>query len=123
MVLAAPLALNRNASGTAFAGSINALATLAGWSWVTLLLRRRGWTDTQPVLQDSSISYLRPVTEGFRATCLSPSRRDIDGFLETFRRRGRARLRLAVQVAASGGPAAEYSGRYVAQLMREPLSP
>jgi thioesterase domain-containing protein len=122
VVLAAPLGPNRNRSGTAFAGSINALATLAGWSWVTLLLQHQGATNAQLVLQDSSISYLRPVTKGFQATCLPPSQKEIAVFLATLRRRGRARLRVAVQVVTSEGPVADYSGRYVAQLGATTLS-
>ena len=38
VILNAPLAPNRNHKGTAFAGSLNALATLAGWSWLTTFL-------------------------------------------------------------------------------------
>ena len=38
LVLHAPLAPNINHKDTAFAGSLNAIATLAGWSLVWLLL-------------------------------------------------------------------------------------
>jgi thioesterase domain-containing protein len=42
LILSAPLATNRNHEGTAFGGSLNAIATLAGWSVVWLALREAG---------------------------------------------------------------------------------
>jgi thioesterase domain-containing protein len=61
LVLEAPLAANINHTGTAFAGSLNAAATLAGWGTVWLLLRERG-IRAHVVLQDSTVHYVRPVT-------------------------------------------------------------
>lgn len=113
VVLAAPLAPNLNRSGTAFAGSLNALATLAGWSWVWLRLRAEGLA-AETVLQDSSIRYDRPVAADFTATCLAPPAAALDRFLGSLRRRGRARLRLEVRLADTAGPAASFTGRYVA---------
>ena len=113
VVLEAPLAPNRNRVGTAFAGSLNALATLAGWSWLTLYLRETT-TDLEVVLQDSSISYHRPATSAFRAVCLAPGAGDLDRFSATLSRRGRARLRLTVTLTTADGPMATFTGRYVA---------
>ncbi|MEP6472510.1 MAG: YiiD C-terminal domain-containing protein, partial [Gemmatimonadota bacterium] len=42
LVLSAPLAFNRNHEGTAFGGSLNAVATLAGWSAVWLAVQEAG---------------------------------------------------------------------------------
>ncbi len=113
VILAAPLAPNRNRSGTAFAGSLNALATLAGWSWVWLRLREEQLV-AEPVLQDSTIHYDRPVVTDFEATCDPPPAAALDRFLAALRRRGRARLRLGVLLADRDGPAASFTGRYVA---------
>ncbi|MBK8005732.1 MAG: YiiD C-terminal domain-containing protein [Gemmatimonadetes bacterium] len=71
VILDAPLAPNRNRSGTAFAGSRNALATRGGWAGPTLHLGGEG-QDPEVVLQDSSITYHKPAASAFRAVCVAP---------------------------------------------------
>lgn len=113
VILDAPLAPNRNRSGTAFAGSLNALATLAGWSWLTLHLEAEG-LDPEVVLQDSSITYLKPAGSAFRAVCVAPDAAELERFGTTLARRGKARLRVAVTLVTKAGPVATFTGRYVA---------
>jgi thioesterase domain-containing protein len=113
VTLTAPLSANRNHRGTAFAGSLNAIATLAGWSWVWLLLRRHD-AQAHVVIQDSTISYLRPVSGDFTAICAAPDPAAAARFLTALRRRGRARLTLTVEVRDQKGAAVNFTGRYVA---------
>lgn len=113
VVLDAPLAPNRNRSGTAFAGSLNAVATLAGWGWVTLALGGEA-TGAEVVLQDSAITYHRPAASAFRAVCVAPSAEEVERFVGTIRRRGRARVRVTVTLLTNAGEVATFTGRYVA---------
>lgn len=112
LVLHAPLAANINASRTAFAGSLNAAATLAGWATLWLLLREHG-VSAHVVIQDSSVEYARPVTTDFEATCPRPEPGAIRRLIDAVRRRGRGRIELAVSVADTRGVAVSFSGRYV----------
>jgi len=112
--LSAPLSANLNHKGTAFAGSLNAIATLAGWGLVWLLLRRHG-VDAHVVIQDSTVHYLRPVSGDFTASAAMPVAEAEHRLLEAVRRRGRGRVTLEVLVSDAGGPAVRFSGRYVAQ--------
>lgn len=114
VILRAPLAPNRNHRGTAFAGSLNAIATLAGWSWLTLFLQQHHLAG-QVVLQDSSIAYARPVASDFTATCVAPEAGAITRFLAAFHRSGRGRLRLAAELTDEAGIAGSFTGRYVAE--------
>ncbi len=114
IVLRAPLAPNRNHRGTAFAGSLNAIATLAGWSWLTRFLRHHQLAG-QVVLQDSSITYVRPVATDFAATCPAPEAATIARFMAAFHRSGRGRLRLTVELTDEAGVAGSFTGRYVAE--------
>jgi thioesterase domain-containing protein len=113
VILTAPLETNRNHAGTAFAGSVNALATLAGWSWVWFLLRRHE-VEAQILIQDSRISYGRPVTSDFKAICETPSERAMHRFLAMLHRSGRGRINVDVQVCDHTGTAVSFAGRYVA---------
>ena len=72
LVLSSPLEPNINHKGTAFAGSLNATATLAGWGTIWLLLREHG-IRSHVVIQDSTVHYVRPVTGDFTARCRAPS--------------------------------------------------
>ncbi len=112
LTLAAPLAPNINHKDTAFAGSLNAVVTLAGWSLLWLVLREHALPG-KIVIQDSTIHYLRPVTRDFEAQCSLPPETALEPFVRILRRRGRARLELHVTIEEDGQRAVEFSGRYV----------
>ena len=96
VVLTLPLAANRNHKGTVFAGSLNAVATLAGWS------------------QDATIRYLEPAHGDVRATCSGVDPAELDRAMAILTRRGRARVALAVEVHDPDQRlVATLAGRYV----------
>jgi thioesterase domain-containing protein len=113
LTLELPLAPNRNHKGTAFAGSLSALATLAGWSAIWLLLADADEV-AHVVIQDASVRYLAPARSDVTATVDFPTVHTWQKALVTLRRRGRARLGLVVQVHDSGQQlVAAFAGRYV----------
>jgi thioesterase domain-containing protein len=113
LILAAPLAKNVNHEGTAFAGSVNAVATLAGWGWVWLALRAAGQAG-HVVLQDSNVRYLAPVDQDFRAYALQPPKPAVERLLDAIRRHRRGRIGLTVEVRGGERLLAVFEGRYVA---------
>lgn len=117
LILKAPLAPNRNDKGTAFAGSLCAIATLAGWSALWLALRDTG-LEGIVVIQDSTIRYLRPVTHNFEARCPWPTATQFARLFAALRNRGRARLRLRIVIFESGVEAVTLTGRYVVRLSK-----
>ena len=114
LVLTAPLAPNINHKDTAFAGSLNAVLTLAGWSLLWLLARREA-IPAKVVIQDSAIRYLRPVTRDFVAECGLPASAEVERFLLILRRKGKARMELAADIREAGDLVVAFSGRYVVQ--------
>lgn len=118
LALTAPLDANINHKGTAFAGSIYAVATLAGWGVIWLLLREAE-IAARIVIQESSIRYRRPITQDMVAMCSKPSPAQLEQFVAMLRRKGIARLELQTQISEGGQTAVEFSGRYVASLHRE----
>ncbi len=113
VVLTAPLAPNINHKGTAFAGSLNAAATLAGWGTIWLLLREHG-VHSHVVIQDSAVHYVRPVRGDFTARCKGPSATAIERLVNAVKKKGRGRLELDVMISDEGGDAVRFHGRYVA---------
>lgn len=117
LTLAAPLAPNSNHAATAFAGSLNALLTLAGWGLLWLLLDEVN-IPAQVVIQDSHIQYLLPVDTDLVARCSLPAESDTTRFLTALRRRSMARIALNATIDAAASPHVTFHGRYVATQSR-----
>jgi thioesterase domain-containing protein len=113
LTLYAPLAPNINHRETAFAGSLNAVLTLSGWSLIWLLLDQER-IQGKIVIQDSQIAYLHPVESDFAARCCLPPTDQVDRFLAMMRRKGRARIELHATIEQNGQIAVNFVGRYVA---------
>lgn len=103
----APLEPNINIHGSAFAGSLYAVAMLTAWGLCTHLFQRAG-LYVELVVADASIRYRRPVTGPIRCLCevaAEPGR----AFIERVRREGRASLTVSVDIG--DGPAARLEAR------------
>lgn len=118
--LSMPLSPNRNPHQTAFAGSLNALCTLAGWALTHLLLEQLG-TPGSTVIRRSSIKYHEPVeAERVVAHGLPPRDADWEHFVEMLREKGQGKLDHIVEIAGddSERPAVLFAGSYVASTER-----
>jgi thioesterase domain-containing protein len=113
--LEAPVALNYNHLQTAFGGSINAVATLAGYGFLWLVLDDAA---THVVVGSSSIHFLQPVRESIRAICIEPPRSELATFHERLHDKGKARITLHVRVEENGILAADFDGVFVALTSR-----
>lgn len=112
IVLRAPLAPNINHRETAFGGSLSGIAILAGWAWLHARLSR----DFGPrlVVQESTMTFEKPVTGQFEAVCNSPPATEFARFRSLLERRGKARMTLASHVVSDSQIVAHHTGRYVA---------
>lgn len=115
VVLGLPLAVNRNHKGTVFAGSLNAVATLAGWGALWQAMHEAG-VAAHVVIQDGMTRYLAPARTDVVAECPRPPAGVINPALALLARRGKARVRLEVTVHdAAGDVVATLQARYVLQ--------
>jgi thioesterase domain-containing protein len=122
LVMRLPLSPNRNHQKTAFAGSLNALCTIAGWGSVYLLLREIE-RDGSIVIRRSTIKYQEPVASSEILARCSPVTADArQYFLEMLGDKGQAKLDLTVEVAGSNGPAVSFHGSYVVLPNGEPAA-
>jgi len=116
--LSAPLEPNLNHRNTAFGGSISALAILSGWTLLHLKLREAGICN-RLVIQQSSLDFLDPIADDFRAECTLPPKEAWQRFLNTLRRRGRARIKVESRIVAGAGTGGRHEGSYVAVVRKE----
>ncbi len=112
--LSAPLAPNVNPKRTAFAGSLYSVATLAGWGMVWLLTRALQ-LDCDIVIQEGTVSYLKPVTKDFNAVCALPDAAEWVRFNTMLRRKGKARIGLSASICEGPNLALRFRGIYAAQ--------
>jgi thioesterase domain-containing protein len=113
LVMRLPLGPNRNHQQTAFAGSLNAVCTIAGWGTVFLLLKdidRKG----NVVIRRSTIRYHQPVnTAEILARCQPVDAASRQYFLEMLDDKKQAKLDLDVEIQGPEGPLVSFTGSYV----------
>jgi thioesterase domain-containing protein len=111
LVLSAPLEANVNHLGTAFGGSLNALAILSGYGLLWLELEN---IECHIVIRESTISYERPVRGEIRAVCVRPEARALAELKQTFHQKGKARIALSATIESEGTTAVRFRGTFVA---------
>lgn len=113
LVVRIPLEQNRNHKQTAFAGSLNALCTIAGWGTTYLLLKELE-SAGDIVIRRSTIRYQLPVdSEEVVARChpVTPAVREY--FVEMLDEKGQGKLDLTVEIEVDKGTAVVFNGSYV----------
>lgn len=110
LVIDAPLGPNHNHLGTAFGGSLSAIATLTGYA---LLWMELGETNAHIVIKSSTIRYLRPVRTGICAVCRRLDAETLAHLKETYTRRGKAQVDLQVRVMEDQQVCVEFEGLFV----------
>ena len=111
LVVTAPLAPNHNHLGTAFGGSLSALATLTGYAMLWLQLGER---NAHIVIRESTIRYKRPVRATLRAICLRPDEATLAEFRATFAAHGKAHIKIQVRIEHADQLCVEFEGDFVA---------
>jgi thioesterase domain-containing protein len=111
LTVRAPLAVNRNLHGTAFAGSLFSVCVLTGWGATWLALRERALAGTI-VVADSEIKYRKAVVGDIVCRC-APTPGDVTAALAEFPTSGRASLPLSCTIESVGKLAVAFEGTYV----------
>lgn len=114
LVLVAPLLPNRNHLGTAFGGSLAAVAMLAGYGYLWVAL---GDPAAHLVVGQAEVVYRRPVRGEIRAVCRGGMGGVGEGEMEVFReevgRGGKGRIRVGVTIEEEGEVAVRFAGTFV----------
>lgn len=114
LTVRADLAPNVNVHGTAFAGSLYAIAALSGWGLVHLELDAAG-LDGSIVIAEGRIEYLRPVQEAIVAVCATDAE-DVRAVRARLVEHGRTRWPLTSVIHAAGREAVRFEGVYAIKL-------
>lgn len=108
--LTAPLDPNLNDKGTAFAGSIDSLLDLAGWSAITLALREVS-IDAAVMIVKSATDYRSAVRADMKAVAEIPEL-ELERLKKELRERGRSRMPLQSHLFSNGIECASMAAHY-----------
>jgi thioesterase domain-containing protein len=73
----APLNININDKGTAFAGSLSTLSTISGWGVCWLITQELGFLNSNIVILKNETKFLKPVTKDLYCITKVPSKDEI----------------------------------------------
>jgi thioesterase domain-containing protein len=102
LVVSGRVSKNLNHKKNAFGGSIYSLATVAGWGMARLLSEEAGML-CHVVIQEGSMSYLKPLSKDFRARCARPDAKVVEAFIASLKRKGKARLAVTCEITEAVG--------------------
>jgi thioesterase domain-containing protein len=116
LTLTAPLAANVNDKGTAFAGSIAALANLTGWALLMLWAEER-FGECQVAIYRSEMEYRKPLRTGFTATTALPVESSLQYLADALGEKGRGKITLQIELSGNDGLAVTMSAGYAVWLV------
>ncbi len=117
MLISAPLHLNRNDKGTAFAGSLFSVAVLTGWACVSQKLTDEG-IDAEVAVYSSNITYHKPVISDFTAVCNLSFGEEWVKFRDRVKKKSNGRIVLTVDITHNDERRVSFRGEYYAWLKK-----
>lgn len=102
---------NINVHGTAFAGSLYCICTLALWG----LVNSRLPDNASLVMAKAGIHYQKPVVGDIVSVC-EVSASEMNNFLDAVNNKGKGRLQATVRVMSNDQQAVEFNGTVYARL-------
>lgn len=110
--LSMPIANNVNHRGSAFGGSIDSLFLTTGWAFIRYLIDHY---EPTPIIVGSrgTTNFMKPILVDFEASLEIPPDDEVEKFLATFERFGRARITTKATIQQNGELCAEFDGDYV----------
>lgn len=110
--LFAPLAVNHNDKGTAFAGSLSSLATVCGWCLAMLWAKEQFQQPCQVAVATAQIDYKKPTTSDFIAIATLPSAEQLVQVQQNLMRKKRARISMTIEIYDQQGMTVQQKADY-----------
>jgi thioesterase domain-containing protein len=108
-----PIAPNRNHKNTAFGGTLVAAQALACWALVMTILDNYK-INAEVVVQSQTGEFYKPARKNFTVATDKISVFELKRFLNTLKRKKKARIQISSSVICEGMVVACYVGKYVA---------
>lgn len=106
------LKTNINHKSTAFGGSISTVLTMCGWAAVFKIIKEID-EEAHIVIQKSCVNYIKPITKDFTALYEVKNREEIQNFIKTYNKYGKARMEIETKILENESVRASFIGTYV----------
>lgn len=113
LITTAPLNININDKGTAFAGSLSTLVTISAWSVCFLKIDELAYQNPMIAIIKSDISYRAPVTKDIVCKTLQPTPKQIELVEKKLKEKGSASIKIKSQIIEDKKICVEFEGIYV----------
>lgn len=108
----APLDGNTNVHGTAFAGSLYSVMSVAGWAMVANMCKVQLGNLPTVVLKEASIKYRRPLADNLYAMGALDDKA-VDQFVKQFQQHNKASIPVQVIIKSDDKTTTDFNGEYV----------
>jgi len=117
LITTAPLILNINDKGTAFAGSLSTLTTISAWSMCWLISQELGFPDTSIVILKNETKYLKPVTKDIYCKTIKPSQKEITVLKEKLLSKKSGSISIKSSIIQDNITCVDFAGIYVIKIL------
>lgn len=113
LITTAPLDININDKGTAFAGSLSTIVTISAWSTCFLKVDNLGYKNPMIAIIKSDTSYKAPITKDIVCQTTQPTKKEFDLVEKKLKEKGSASLKIKSQIIENEKTCVEFEGIYV----------
>lgn len=117
LLTTAPLDININDKGTAFAGSLSTLSTISGWGICWLITQELGFDNTNIVIVKNVINFTNPVTKDIKCYTQKPSKQEILKLKEKLLNKKSGSINIKSSIKEDGNICVDFDGIYVIKII------
>lgn len=117
LITTAPLNLNINDKGTAFAGSLCTITTISAWSMCWLISQELGFSNTSIVILKNETKYLTPVTKDILCKTIKPCQKEIAVLKEKLLAKKSGSILIKSSIIQDNISCVEFDGIYVIKIL------
>lgn len=116
LITLAPLNININDKGTAFAGSLSTMATISAWSVCYLLVDELKYKNPMIAIVDSKILFKKPITKDIVCHTFLPTTKEIETMKDKLKDKNSASIKIKAHIIEDENICLEFEGIYVIKL-------
>lgn len=116
LLTTAPLDINVNDKGTAFAGSLLTISTISGWSLVSIICKNLEFNPPIIAIVKNTSQFNHPVKNDLKCETYMPNDEEIEKLQNKLQTKGSGSISIKAKIFDNDLCAFEFEGLYVVKL-------
>ena len=117
LITTAPLLININDKGTAFAGSLSTMTTISAWSMCWLISQELGFDDTSIVIFKNETKFLKPINKDIFCHTIKPNQKEISILKEKLLTKKSGSITIKSSIIEDNNICVDFEGLYVIKIL------